>query len=690
MAIKRRLRKAARHFNCYSKRNREEVGYACRGSVNLQESQIHTDPATCNLTISASSQAFHLKAQNEADRQQWLNALEYARHHAIKKADSDEDEDAGAFSIKDVQALLDALQANIDRTLVEIKTSEGQMNKAINDVSKYAGVKVDDKVATLKVQLDNMVKSSSEMINTTKKDIRRLGKFINNEHEQRTRLQEQIETLAMQHSKLERAAFHSTSTEQIPFTDTEEEMFHDAVDDFDTKDDDEDDRKSGSSRQGSMDENDRAIFSAEIVTPRNDSSSLDTSSPSLTDSERKMVAKKRRSFITDRPQCSISLWSIMRNCIGKELTKIPMPVNFNEPLSVLQRITEDLEYAYLLDRAVTKDPLEQLCYVAAYAVSCYSTTGNRTTKPFNPLLGETYECDRTDDLGWRSVAEQVSHHPPASAHHAEGHGWTMYQDFCLTSRFRGKYLSVTPTGLTHVGFKNQKNLYSYKKITTTVHNIIVGKLWIDNHGEMIIENHGTGDKCVLKFSAYSYFSSEKPRKVTGIVKDNKGVAKYLIQGFWDKYIDFMEVTKYDHNDKHSKNVVETSAAKRLWTINPPYPNNEKMYHFTKLAIELNEPEDDIAPTDSRHRPDQRLMEEGNWDEANKIKNDLEEKQRIVRRKREAEAERAMAQGLAYPEYSPTWFEKSQDEHTGTVIHVFKGDYWGCKSKNDWSKCPIIF
>ena len=26
-----------------------------------------------------------------------------------------------------------------------------------------------------------------------------------------------------------------------------------------------------------------------------------------------------------------------------------------------------------------------MCYVAAYAASCYSTTGNRTTKPFNPL-----------------------------------------------------------------------------------------------------------------------------------------------------------------------------------------------------------------------------------------------------------------------------------------------------------------
>ena len=54
-----------------------------------------------------------------------------------------------------------------------------------------------------------------------------------------------------------------------------------------------------------------------------------------------------------------------------------------------------------------QDPLVQMCYVAAYAVSNYSTTGNRTNKPFNPLLGETYECDRSDDLGWKSLTEQV-------------------------------------------------------------------------------------------------------------------------------------------------------------------------------------------------------------------------------------------------------------------------------------------
>jgi len=37
----------------------------------------------------------------------------------------------------------------------------------------------------------------------------------------------------------------------------------------------------------------------------------------------------------------------------------------------------------------------------------------------------------------------------------------------------------------------------------------------------------------------------------------------------------------------------------------------------------------VAPTDSRNRPDQRLMEEGNWDEANRVKVFLEEKQRAA-------------------------------------------------------------
>lgn len=62
-------------------------------------------------------------------------------------------------------------------------------------------------------------------------------------------------------------------------------------------------------------------------------------------------------------------------------------------------------------------------------------------------------------------------------------------------------------------------------------------------------------------------------------------------------------------------------------------NAENMYYFSELALTLNEHEEGVAPTDSRLRPDQRLMEKGNWDEANTEKQRLEEKQRMSRRRR---------------------------------------------------------
>lgn len=46
-------------------------------------------------------------------------------------------------------------------------------------------------------------------------------------------------------------------------------------------------------------------------------------------------------------------------------------------------------------------------YVATFAISAYASTYHRAgSKPFNPVLGETYECDRPDK-GFRFFAEQV-------------------------------------------------------------------------------------------------------------------------------------------------------------------------------------------------------------------------------------------------------------------------------------------
>lgn len=44
--------------------------------------------------------------------------------------------------------------------------------------------------------------------------------------------------------------------------------------------------------------------------------------------------------------------------------------------------------------------------VAAFAVSGYASTEGRSCKPFNPLLGETYEAD-FPDKGLRFFSEKV-------------------------------------------------------------------------------------------------------------------------------------------------------------------------------------------------------------------------------------------------------------------------------------------
>ncbi len=58
---------------------------------------------------------------------------------------------------------------------------------------------------------------------------------------------------------------------------------------------------------------------------------------------------------------NINLWNILKNNIGKDLSKVSMPVELNEPLNTLQHMCEELEYTELLDKAAqTADPYERM------------------------------------------------------------------------------------------------------------------------------------------------------------------------------------------------------------------------------------------------------------------------------------------------------------------------------------------
>ena len=69
----------------------------------------------------------------------------------------------------------------------------------------------------------------------------------------------------------------------------------------------------------------------------------------------------------------VSLWSVLKQCIGKELSKITMPVAFNEPLSFLQRLTEYMEYSHLLEKASESDDVLERMQVCIILLHRYSS-----------------------------------------------------------------------------------------------------------------------------------------------------------------------------------------------------------------------------------------------------------------------------------------------------------------------------
>ena len=92
------------------------------------------------------------------------------------------------------------------------------------------------------------------------------------------------------------------------------------------------------------------------------------------------VSVSRRTRLPARPLGDEgSLFAVLKKNVGQDLSNISFPVTFNEPLSLLQRHAEELEYHELLDKAAAADDwIDRMCHVAAFAVSGYACTKFRS------------------------------------------------------------------------------------------------------------------------------------------------------------------------------------------------------------------------------------------------------------------------------------------------------------------------
>jgi len=345
-----------------------------------------------------------------------------------------------------------------------------------------------------------------------------------------------------------------------------------------------------------------------------------------------------------------SYWKIMQKYIGSDVTSmVTLPVLIFEPMSMLQKMAELMEYSYLLDLAdECEDPHMRLVYATTWFISVYYGL-QRTWKPFNPILGETYEM--VNHGGITFIAEQVSHHPPMSAGHAENEHFIYDITSKVKTKFLGNSVDIYPMGRSRVTLKRDGVVLDLVPPPTKVNNLILGRTWVDSPGEMILTNLTTGDKVVLYFQPCGWLGAGR-YEVGGYVYNAAEEPKILMTGKWN------ESMSYQPCDPEGEPLPGTEL-KEAWRV-ADAPENDR-FQYTHFAHKLNS--FDTAPkklldSDSRLRPDRYALEKGDLSQAGVEKSRLEERQRAEKKNREAKAH----------QFTPKWFD-----HTSEITPTPWGD-----------------
>jgi oxysterol-binding protein-related protein 3/6/7 len=389
------------------------------------------------------------------------------------------------------------------------------------------------------------------------------------------------------------------------------------------------------------------------------------------------ILVKRRKVVPAATVLPPSLIGFLRKNVGKDLSALSMPVSANEPLSLLQRVVEQLEYAQMLDTAAShKNANHRLLLVTGFAISQISQNRAKERairKPFNPMLGETFELVRTEKEvpgGFRLLVEKVSHRPVRMAIQADSPHWSLSQSPAPTQKFWGKSAELITEGRVRTALRlpdGSDELYSWNVATAFLRNIVMGEKYVEPVGTMTVTNESTGAKATVEFKQKGMFSGRSEDVQVDAYGPDGAPIGFGLTGTWTTHLKITEPGK--------------GSGAEIWRTGELVENAAQRYGLTTFAAGLNEitglEKGRLPPTDCRLRPDQRAAEKGDLDSAEALKAKLEEGQRSRRKELETKGEN----------HVPRWFVKVEGGDDGEEVWKLKGGkegYWEERAKGAWT------
>ena len=348
--------------------------------------------------------------------------------------------------------------------------------------------------------------------------------------------------------------------------------------------------------------------------------------------------------------------NMIKDIVTNYTKKLPSPVYFNEPLSMGEKQCEKFKYMDLLIKAGNESSKEmQMCYISAFLIGEIFLNLGRSLKPFNPIIGETYEFF-DNERKFRYYSEQVSHKPQVTAYIAETPEFAYYGDTLNSTSFKifKGSIELIFKNKAHIYLKKTGDHYILNPPTVYVKGLMKPPLYNDYGGTTIIQN--TKDisyRCELKFIEEGWTPNSLGNFEGTVFKDYETIV-YLIKGNWTKEIYI--------TDPNGNNRIDLLTLDK----NQNYLNNTiESYVLPEYSCQLNQitPElEKILPkNDSRFRMDIRLLEEKEeTEDAQNYKLRYEEKQR---------------KELCTNEHKILYFTEFLSPETEDKYYLPNGKYW---------------
>lgn len=302
---------------------------------------------------------------------------------------------------------------------------------------------------------------------------------------------------------------------------------------------------------------------------------------------------------------------------GMDVTRFQAPIFLLKPISFLEATSDYVcPHSFMVKIAKEQSPEKRIMSVARWILSnCAKTPqkGFNRMKPYNPVLGEQFNCKWDhDDSTTYFYSEQVSHHPPISAIFMENRKYNWYYTSTTLPKatFWGNKADTIIEGehILHVNDFQEKYVLTWPNMVAR--GILLGSSCVELNNSVVVKCEKTGLEVKIDFK------KKKNNEVEGFLTNvSTNTQIYKITGHIEG-----KVNVTDLKTKQSFVWIDGKAIPKLTKILSPvseqqhFESRRVWHHVTNSIVNFN------------------------YDMAGKLKNLVEDHQRAITKNRKEKNE----------------------------------------------------